>query len=297
MFTRATQATQASLPVSSYEARADYLLRMPFSVKTVTDATTTALIAATCVVLVWAALNGSRPTRRTPPPIPSEPVSLDGAATKGSNAAPVVVVAFADYQCPACKRFETDTMPRLDAVYISTGQVQWVFRHHPIVQLHPAALDAARAAACAGARGRFWEMHQALFADPKTMDRRSLVARADVLGLDGHALAACLDDTSVVAAVQRDIDQAMSLKLLGTPAFLVGRREADGRVQVTGVIPGAAPFDDFRNAIDNALAGRGRWRAGIAAAMGIGLLCAALAIGIWRARKWPTPSTSAGSEI
>lgn len=265
---------------------ADYLVRMPWSVKTITDAGTTALIAATCVALLWVALHAPRPARRTPPPIPGDPVSLEGATRKGSETAPVVLVEFADYQCPACRRFETDTMPRLEAAYVSTGQVQWVFRHHPIVNLHPAAVDAARAAACAGARGKFWEMHRALFADPKKMDRGSLLARAEALGLDEQAFATCLKDASVVAAVQRDINQATSLKLLGTPAFLVGRREPDGRVRVSHVISGTAPFDDFKDAIDEALDGPVREGARVTA-IGIGALGAALAIvGIWRTGKW-----------
>jgi protein-disulfide isomerase len=196
-----------------------------------------------------------------------------------------VLVEFADYQCPACRRFETDTMPRLEAAYVSTGQVQWVLRHHPIVQLHPAAMDASRAAACAGALGRFWEMHQALFADPKRMDRGSLLRRAKALGLDEQAFATCLEDASILAAVRRDITQATSLALLGTPAFLVGRREPDGRVRVSHIIPGAAPFADFKSAIDEAVVGPVGWGVAPTAAMGVGALGAALAIiAAWRRR-------------
>jgi protein-disulfide isomerase len=235
------------------------------------------------------ALHAPRRTETTPP-IPGEPVSIEGAARKGSDTAPVVLVEFADYQCPACRRFETDTMPRLEAAYLSSGQVQWVLRHHPIVQLHPAAMDASRAAACAGARGRFWEMHQALFADPKRMDRSSLVRRAKALGLDEQAFATCLEDASIVAAVQRDINQATSLALLGTPAFMVGRREPDGRVRVSHIIPGAAPFADFKGAIDEALAWPVGWGVGLTAAMGVGVFGAALAIiAMWRRRTRQIP--------
>jgi protein-disulfide isomerase len=255
---------------------------MPWSLKTTVDAGTTALIATTCGVLLWAALNAPRPAGRTPPPIPAEPVSIDGAAVKGSDTALVVVVEFADYQCPACKRFETDTMPALDAAYISTGQVQWAFRHHPIAQLHPAAVGAARAAACAGARGKFWEMHQALFADPKNMDPGNLATRAEALSLDGQAFASCLEDAAVAAAVQRDIDQATSLNLVGTPAFLVGRREASGQIRVTRVIAGAAPSDEFKGAIEEALGAPGRSRASMTAVIGIGVLAAAFAIAGFR---------------
>lgn len=257
---------------------------MPWHLKTATDAATTVLIATTCLVLLWTTLKAPQPGGRTPPPIPSEPVSLKGAALKGSATAPVVVVEFADYQCPACKRFEVDTMPRLDAEYVTAGRVQWAFRHHPIEKLHPAAVGGARAANCAGIQGKFWEMHQALFAEPKTMDRESLVRRADGIGLDGQQLQSCLEETSVVAAVQHDIDQAMSLELRGTPAFLIGRRERDGRVRVTSIIPGAATFDGFKVAIDDALAPPRGWPATIVAAVaGVGGLATVLAV--WRGHR------------
>ena len=267
---------------------------MAWSLKTTTDAGLAALMAVTCVALIWAALHAPQPIDRTPP-IPREPVSLDGAAVKGRDTAPVVVIAFADYQCPACRKFETDTLPRLETAYIATGQVQWAFRHHPIEQLHPAAVGGARAAACAGARGRFWEMHEALFADPKNMDRPALLTRATTIGLDARAMAACLDDASVAAAVQRDIDQATALQLRGTPAFLVGHREPDGRVRVASVIPGAAPYDDFTAAIDSALAGPRRWQTRIVAGAGIGVLSAALAIaGLRRARRRRVAADASG---
>jgi protein-disulfide isomerase len=285
--------TRAPRVVTNSRARADYFFSMPWSTKTLSDAGATGLIAATCVALLWAALNAPRPTDRTPPPIPDDPVSVEGAAVKGSDTAPVAVVEFADYQCPACKRFETNTMPRLEAAYINTGQVLWAFRHHPIAQLHPAAVGAARAAVCAGARGKFWEMHRALFADPKNMDRDSLVRRADAIGLDGHVLGSCLEETTVVAAVQRDIDHATSLKLRGTPAFLVGQREPDGRVRVTRVIPGAAPFDDFKGAIDEALAGPGSWQTRMATVTGIGVLGRAFAFVRLR-RAWKRRAAGVG---
>ncbi len=141
-------------------------------------------------------------------------------------------------------------------------------------------------------------MHQALFADPKNMDRPSLVRRAEAIGLEGPMLADCLNEASVARSVAQDIEHAVSLALKGTPAFLVGRREADGRVRVTRVMLGAARFDDFKSAIDAALEGPGLRGTEVAAVTGIGTLGVALAIiGLRRARRRRELAPTADIEV
>jgi hypothetical protein len=135
--------------------------------KTVVDYSTTAVILATCVFLVWANSNKIWPPGAS---VPTAPQSLEGAALKGDPKAPVVIIEYSDYQCPFCAKSERETLPELDQKYIGTGQVQLAFRHHPLSRLHPFATQAAEAAVCAGRLGKFWEMHAALFADPKQLD-------------------------------------------------------------------------------------------------------------------------------
>lgn len=212
-------------------------------------ATTAAVLG--CAILVW--LNWSRlaPHR---PKLPDRPVSLVGAALRGNDSAPVVIIEFSDYQCPYCARAERDLVPELSSRYISTGKVQLAFRHHPIEQLHPGATRAAAAALCAGREGRFWEMHAALFREPKQMERSALLSRARSLGLDEDRFEQCLGG-EVARQLEADAQEADSLGLTGTPAFLVGARQEDGDVEVVAVIRGARPIGDFEAAINEALQG------------------------------------------
>jgi len=80
---------------------------------------------------------------------------------RGPRDAPVTVVEYADAQCPYCGRLE----PLLQEVMTRRGDVQLVYRHYPLVDVHPFAYSAALAMEAAGAAGLFWELHDRLFAD------------------------------------------------------------------------------------------------------------------------------------
>ena len=229
------------------------------------DLATTGLIIATCAVLLWAAIMAPRPSKRRTPSVPKSPVSIEGAPTKGSQSAKVVIIEYADFQCPYCVAFERKTMPDLEAAFVRTGQVQLVFRHHPIEPIHPLATNAAHAAACAGHQGKFWEMQAALFENPKDLAADGLLKKAQLISLDPDAFGRCLGDRDTARLVRRDIEEAQAFGLLGTPAFLVGTRQSDGRVRVASVISGAAPFQSFKDAIDpllqsNSMTRGSRWQ-------------------------------------
>jgi protein-disulfide isomerase len=86
-----------------------------------------------------------------------------GVPVIGSQDAPVTIVEFSDFECPFCGRFFKETYPRLKARYIDTGKVKIVFRHFPLVSIHPSASNAAIAAECASRQGKFAEYHDTLF--------------------------------------------------------------------------------------------------------------------------------------
>jgi protein-disulfide isomerase len=100
----------------------------------------------------------------TPPrfEIMSQPVDLSGAQFEGDEGARVVIAEFSDFQCPFCKRWSEQTMEPLLQKY--DDDVRLAFLHFPITQLHPNAGNASVAAICAGEQGKFWEMHDLLFA-------------------------------------------------------------------------------------------------------------------------------------
>ena len=177
------------------------------------------------------------------------------APARGPEDAVVTLIEFSDYECPFCLKHFQDTMPRLEADYIQTGKIRYVFRDFPIDQLHPEAIRAHEAAQCAREQGRFWEMHNRLFTGPGTHSDDDLNARASEAGVDLSALQACLESgrmTSVVRAVGAD---AIGLGANGTPAFFLGFRDpATDQVRVVRGITGAQPYEVFQQTLDALIA-------------------------------------------
>lgn len=217
------------------------------------DAIATALIFITCGVMIYANWNQLFPSTRAAA-VPSQPVSIDGASLKGSGTASVVLVEWSDYECPYCAKAEREILPALDEQYFKTGKVQLAFYHHPL-SMHPRAEHAAEAAVCAGRQNKFWEMQKALFSDPTRLEASEIVARARDIGVDERQLVECIA-SDVSSEVRSHVKRAEDLGLAGTPAFLVGRRQPDGRIKVSAVISGSKPLKEFVSRIDSALGGR-----------------------------------------
>jgi protein-disulfide isomerase len=150
----------------------------------------------------------------------------------------VTAVEFADFQCPYCGSV-VPTVDRIDAE--RPGLVRWVFKHLPIAS-HPRALPASVAAECAHQQGRFWEMHDLLYAHQTALDDASLVAYATEIALDLPAWQTCRASGSAGPAIQRDQALADEVGVMATPTFLVNG---------TPLI-GAWPYPDFLSAVDRA---------------------------------------------
>src|SRR5262245_32583602 len=97
-------------------------------------------------------------------------VIIDGAPSRGAAAAKVIVAEVSDYHCPFCRRYTHERMAQLSKDYVLSGKVRYVFLDCPIAQLHPNAFRSHEAAQCAGAQGKYWEMHDKLFASPPQND-------------------------------------------------------------------------------------------------------------------------------
>ena len=179
-------------------------------------------------------------------------LSLDGAATKGNRKARLAVVIFSDFQCPFCAHFADTTFRSLDDDYIAEGKVLFAFRHMPLSN-HPHAVPAAAAATCAGRQGKFWEMHDRLFANAKTLATAPWRTFADDLGLNRAQFDACLDKEGP-ETVRADLALTETLELAGTPSFLIGRILPDGRVKVSNRLAGALPIGSFKGILDPLLA-------------------------------------------
>jgi protein-disulfide isomerase len=230
---------------------------------------TVMMIAASAAILALAALawlptaetapppeaEPATATRRSPatrptPPLPSEPVSLEGATLRGDRHAPLVVITYTDFECPACAAFAHDTLPSVLEHHVATGKVLLAVRHTPLPR-HRLAFKAAEASLCSARWGKFWEMHEALFALPMELDPASLVARARTLGLDVAAFETCLGGETT-AQVEHDLAEARRLQVTATPTVFFGRVGADGRVTVlhreSGAIP-RVPFERILQAV------------------------------------------------
>ncbi len=174
--------------------------------------------------LVPAAGSRSTPTATlVPVPTPSEDDWIRGPAD-----APVSLVIYSDFQCRPCAGLATN-LEQLAARH--PGDVQIVFRHYPLLEVHENAVQAAVAAEAAGRQGEFWAMHDVLFGRidewidlPAAEFRDWLIELAEELGLERGAFEAGLGDASLVEAMERSYAQALAAGIPGAPfIFLNGR--------------------------------------------------------------------------
>jgi len=197
---------------------------------------------------------------RQPPakPAPPEKISIADRPARGNETARIVIVEFSDYQCPFCGRFFRETLPQLDQTYIKTGKIKYVYNNVPLDQLHPSAFKAAEAAECAGDQGKFWEMHDKIFANQRTLSASDLTTHAREIGLDMTLFGQCLDSGKNTSSVRAGLALAEDFGVDGTPTFVIAladpRNPKDRLLKVLGIIPGAQPFAVFKSVLDKALA-------------------------------------------
>ncbi len=166
-------------------------------------------------------------------------VNTQGAFVKGPLDAPIEIVEFSDFQCPFCNR----VLPTLEKVMLKyPGKVRWVFKHFPL-PFHADAPLAHEAALAAGEQGKFWEMHDRIFLQQKTMKREHLIKHAKTLGLDLEKVTADMDSGRFKTIIQQDLQEGRQLGVSGTPAFFVNGQR----------LSGARPVSDFISIIEKEL--------------------------------------------
>jgi protein-disulfide isomerase len=188
-----------------------------------------------------------------PPPVSS--MSVRGETFRGVSGARVAIIEYADFECPYCGEYERNTFPQLLSDYIETGKVKYFYRDLPL-QMHPHAISAARAARCAGEQGKYWEMHDSLFANQTALSAPALLDRAQTLGLDKAKFTECQSSEKYTADIQKNIAEAQNLRIDGTPTFFLGVVEPSGDVTIEKRFKGTAPFDVFKTELDALLASK-----------------------------------------
>jgi protein-disulfide isomerase len=196
-----------------------------------------------------------RGAQTAPPAVPQNVVlTLDGAPFMGSKDAKVTLFEFSDYQCPFCGRHASQTLPQFVTEYVKTGKVKYVLRDFPLEAIHPQAFKAAEAARCAGDQGKYWEMHDRIFANQKAMTPVDLVNHAKALGVDLPTFQQCLDTGKHAAKVRADLADGQKAGVTGTPTFFLGLTEPNGSaVKSARRIVGAQPYGAFKEAVDGLL--------------------------------------------
>jgi protein-disulfide isomerase len=171
---------------------------------------------------------------------PRVEVEFDPARVRGNAKAKVMIVEFSDFQCPFCGQVQS-TLKNVLARH--EGTVAIAFRDMPVTQIHPMALGAAEAARCAGEQGKFWEMHDLMFADQGGLDRNGLIAKAAKLQLDAKQFEGCLSSEKYKAEIQQDNQEGFRAGVSGTPGFFIN-----------GIfMSGAQPESAFEKAIEEQL--------------------------------------------
>ena len=144
--------------------------------------------------------------------------------TLGPDHAPVTVVEYGDFECPNCKQAAPALKLLLERF---AGRVQVAWRHFPLEEVHPHALGAAQAAEAAAGQGKFWEMHDLLFANPDHLKANHLQAYAERLQLDLARYTAEMDDQVYLQRIREHMEGARHSGVRGTPAFFVNGRIQD----------------------------------------------------------------------
>jgi protein-disulfide isomerase len=160
-----------------------------------------------------------------PVPEPGDDDHRRGPA-RPSDAAGSLVIVYADFECPFCAVLHQ----RLEPLPVTV-----VFRHFPVRSSHPRAWPAACAAEAAALQGRFWEMHDSLFADQAHLEDPHLWARAEDLGLDLDRFDADRRGEDLRGRVQRDFRSGVRAGVVTTPALFAWRAGAASRVDIETV--------------------------------------------------------------
>jgi len=195
------------------------------------------------------------PGRRQPEPFKPTDISVEGSPFLGKVDAPVTLVEFTDYQCPFCKRHTTQVLPEIIKNYVDTGKVKYILREFPLISLHPNAPKSSMAALCANDQGKYWEMHDKIFENPKKYAPSDFKAYAESLALDVAVFENCMTGNKYSKRVDDDISAGLKLGVSGTPSFFFGRSDSGdaNKIRATKFLRGAQPYPQFKLAIDELL--------------------------------------------
>ncbi len=206
------------------------------------------------VFLLFIVYQSSKPNETAAARIdPSTPLPTAAGYSMGADSAPVRVIEFADFECPACAQFFTLTEPDVKARLVATGQIKYTFMDFPLA-MHPNTWPASNAAACANEQGKFWEYHDLLFQFQDQWNgfatrrpKGKFQEFAQQVGLDVGKWEECYDARKYQLNIKAHEQEAVRQGAGQTPTFIIGSRR----------VPGSISFDKFKAYVDTALAEAG----------------------------------------
>ncbi len=187
--------------------------------------------------------------------------------TQGDPKALVKLTEFSDFQCPYCKEFWSTTQTQVEQAYVQSGKVffvyrsagNWVSRNSGSGGTE--SQDAAQAAYCAADQNKFWQMHDALFANNQDVEEQGsfapkrLQAIAQSVGLDMGTFNSCVSSGKYTDQVSQDFQDATAAGITGTPFFVISYT-VNGQTK-TDTVDGAQPFSAFQQKLEAALTAAG----------------------------------------
>lgn len=184
---------------------------------------------------VLAAAEASRFSHRPERKLLDDPVKIPiaGSPSVGPDNAPITLVEFSDFQCPYCAQ----ATPQIESlVKLYPSNVKLVFKQFPL-DFHPHAELAAEASLAAQKQGKFWPMHDALFASRDNLTRQNILALAQSNGLDVKRFSADWDSAALRETVARDIEDGNQAGVEGTPTIFINGRKYNGVIDVSFLQP------------------------------------------------------------
>ena len=161
----------------------------------------------------------------------------------GPAHARVTIVEYGDFECPICKQ----AAPGLKLLRERfPAELRFAWRHYPLEEVHPHALLAAEAAECAGAQGRFWEMHDLLFESHAHLKRKHLEGYAERLELDLPRFGAELDEHVYVQRIREHIESGRRSHVRGTPGLFLNGMVQDGSAGLRALVAATEAILDGR---------------------------------------------------
>jgi len=180
----------------------------------------------------------------TLPPMPNQ------GHVMGSDSAPLEVVEFGDFECPACGQFATVTEPDIRARLVNTGMIRFRYMDFPL-SIHPNTWPAHLASWCAGEQGKFWEMHDAIFMNQDRWNTQATRRPDKVLGTVARQVGvnmdqydACMSSGKYQPQIRANVAEGVKRGVGGTPTFFIGSKRIGQPI----------PYDEFKKYVDEALA-------------------------------------------